>query len=129
MPEQSELVWRRTVARAVSASDASALPIHFRAEVLTRYLDRGAKVLRSDTVGRLMQPGNAVIDFGILADDSVIHLRYGDLVSLVPESEREHWIEHLVAPDVSRSFLAMTLQPGACHDDGSLREWDPATRD
>ena len=121
----SDAVWKRTVGRALSSGDLSALPIHFSATVLLRYLDRGAKILRSDTVGRLMQPGKAVIDFGIVADDSVIHLRYGDLQSLVPESEREHWLEHLVPPDVSRSFLAMTLQPGACHDDGSLRDWRP----
>ena len=125
MPEQWELVWRRTVARAAGASDASALPIHFSAAVLHRYLDRGAKVLRSNTVGRLLQPGRAVIDFGIVDGDQQIHLRFGDLAGIIPESERDHWLDHLVAPAVSRAFLQMTLQPGACHDDGELREWSP----
>ena len=88
MSEQADLVWRRTVARAVSSGDGSALPIHFAASVLRRYVDGGAKILRSDTVGRLMQPGKAVIDFGIVEDDGVIHLRFGDIGSLIPESER-----------------------------------------
>ncbi len=121
----SNLVWKRTVARAVSSGDASALPIHFSASVLSRYIEGGAKILRTDTVGRLMQPGKAVIDFGIVEDDTMIHLRFGDIGSLIPESERSHWLEHLVAPSVSRPYLQMTLQPGACHDDGQLREWAP----
>lgn len=124
MPEVDQ-VWKRTVARAVSSGDASALPIHFRASVLTRYLDGGAKILRTNTVGRLMQPGRAVIDFGIVAEDAVIHLRFGDIGTLVSESERPHWFDHLIAPSASRPYLQMTLQPGACHDDGELREWRP----
>ena len=124
-PLPSDAVWRRTVARAVSTSDASALPVHFSVSVLSRYIDRGAKILRTDTVGRLLQPGKAVIDFGIVEDDTVIHLRFGDIGSLIPESEREHWLDHLVAPATSRPYLQMTLQPGACHDDGELRQWVP----
>ncbi len=121
----TDQVWKRTVARAVSSGDASALPIHFSATVLHRYIDRGAKILRTNTVGRLVQPGKAVIDFGIVEDDAVIHLRFGDIAALIPESEREHWLAHLVAPVASRPYLQMTLQPGACHDDGELREWTP----
>lgn len=118
-------VWKRTVARAVNSGDASALPIHFSAAVLHRYIDRGAKILRTNTVGRLLQPGKAVIDFGIVEDDAIIHLRFGDIGSLIPESERDHWLAHLIAPAASRPYLHMTLQPGACHDDGELREWTP----
>ena len=121
----SDAVWKRTVARAVSSGDASALPILFSASVLTRYIDGRAKILRTDTVGRLMQPGKAVIDFGIVEDDTVIHLRFGDISSLIPESERSHWLDHLVTPSASRPYMQMTLQPGACHDDGELREWVP----
>lgn len=118
-------VWKRTVARAVTSGDASALPIHFSATVVHRYIERGAKILRTDTVGRLLQPGQAVIDFGIVEDDTTIHLRFGDIGALIPESEREHWLDHLVAPTASRPYLQMTLQPGAYHDDGELREWTP----
>ena len=124
MPE-SDLVWRRTVARAIGSGDADALPIRFSPSVLARYVERGARILRSDTVGRLMQPGRAVIDFGIVEDDTVIHLRFGDLAALIPESERDHWLDHLIAPGASRAYLQMTLQPGACHDDGPLRDWTP----
>ena len=125
MTQQADLVWKRTVARAVSSGDASALPIHFSASVLNRYVDSGAKILRTNTVGRLLQPGKAVIDFGIVEDDAMIHLRFGDIGSLIPESERSHWLDHLVAPTASRPYLQMTLEPGACHDDGELREWVP----
>ena len=121
----TDLVWKRTVARAVSSGDASALPVHFTASVLARYVDGGAKILRTDTVGRLMQPGKAVIDFGIVEDDTVIHLRFGDIGALIPELERSHWLDHLVPPTASRPYMQMTLQPGACHDDGELREWAP----
>ncbi len=124
MPE-ADLVWRRTVARVVGSGDASALPIQFSASVLNRYIERGARILRSDTVGRLMQPGKAVVDFGIVEDDAMIHLRFGDIVALIPEPERNHWFDHLVAPSASRAYLQMTLQPGACHDDGPLRDWTP----
>ena len=118
-------VWKRTVARAVNSGDASTLPIHFAASVLNRYIDGGAKILRTNTVGRLLQPGKAVIDFGIVEDDTIIHLRFGDIAALIPESERAHWLDSLVAPRASRPYLQMTLQPGACHDDGELREWIP----
>ena len=125
----TDQVWKRTIARAVSSGDASALPVHFSASVLSRYIDRGAKILRTNTVGRLLQPGKAVIDFGIVEDDSVIHLRFGDIAALIPGSERDHWLDHLVPPTASRSYLQMTLQPGACHDDGELREWEPTPPD
>ena len=125
MTQQADLVWKRTVARAVKSGDGSTLPIHFSASVLSRYVERGAKILRTNTVGRLMQPGKPVIDFGIVEDDAVIHLRFGDIGSLIPESERSHWLDHLVALEASRPYLQMTLQPGACHDDGELREWVP----
>lgn len=118
-------VWKRTVARAVNSGDASALPIHFSSIVLNRYIERGAKILRTNTVGRLLQPGKAVIDFGIVENDTVIHLRFGDIAALIPESELDHWLDHLVPPTASRPYLQMTLQPGACHDDGDLREWTP----
>ncbi|MDE2987477.1 MAG: hypothetical protein OXT70_05420 [Chloroflexota bacterium] len=121
----TDAVWKRTVARAVNSGDAHALPVHFAASVLNRYIDGGARILRTNTVGRLLQPGKAVIDFGIVDEDAVIHLRFGDIGSLIPESERDHWLDHLVPPTASRPYLQMTLQPGACHDDGELREWTP----
>ena len=134
-PKAADRVWQRTVARALQTADAAALPIHFHAAVLHHYLDgssgggSGAKVIRSNTVGRLLVPGRAVLDFGIVEDDTIIHLRFGDLLNLVPERDREHWLAHLAPRKqtraLSRPYLQMTLQPAACHDDGPLRPWIP----
>lgn len=121
-------VWRRTAARAVSQGDGGALPLRLSVRVLDRYLERSEnRVLRTDTIGRLLQPGKPVIDFGIVGDDREIHIRFADLVQLVPESERDHWLDHLIAPELSPTLLKMQLTPGACHDDGEVREWRPAT--
>ena len=120
----ADRVWRRTVARAVANSDGAALPLRLSARVLDRYLERAEnRILRTDTIGRLLQPGKPVIDFGIVADDREIHIRFADLVQLVPESERDHWLDHLIAPELSQTLLKMQLTPGACHDDGAVREW------
>lgn len=125
-----EAVWRRTVGRAASAGDATALPLQLSVRVLDRYLAReGVKLLRTDTVGRLIQPGRPVIDFGIVAEEREIHIRFSDLLQLIPESERDHWLDHLSAPLVSRALLQMQLNPAACHDDGELREWRPEPTD
>ena len=119
-------VWRLTVARAVASNDASALPLRLSARVLDRYLERPEnRILRTNTVGRLLQPGKSTIDFGMVADDQVIHLRFTDLIHLVPERERDHWLDHLLAPELSHSLLRMQLSPEACHDDGELRDWRP----
>ena len=121
-------VWRRTVARAVSQGDCGPLPLRLSVRVLDRYLERAEnRVLRTDTIGRLLQPSKPVIDFGIVGDGREIHIRFADLVQLVPESEREHWLDHLIAPELSQTLLKMQLTPGACHDDGEVREWRPAT--
>ena len=122
----ADRAWRRTVARAVAQGDGAPLPLRLSARVLDRYLERAEnRILRTDTIGRLLQPGKPVIDFGIVADDREIHIRFADLVQLVPESERDHWLDHLIAPDLSPTLLKMQLTPGACHDDGEVREWRP----
>ena len=122
----SDAVWRRTVARAVGSGDGGALPLRFSVGVLERYLERpGNRILRSDTIGRLLRPGKPALDFGIVADEREIHIRFADLVQLVPDDEREHWLDYLVAPQLSRTLLKMQLTPGACHDDGPLRDWRP----
>ena len=119
-------VWRRTVARAVAAGDGAALPLRLSARVLDRYTARpDNRILRTDTIGRLLQPGKPTIDFGIVADDREIHIRFGDFLQLIPEDERGHWLDHLIAPDLSQTLLKMQLTPGACHDDGQLRDWRP----
>ncbi len=119
--------YRRALARSWQAGEAGALPVHFHARVLRDYLDRpGAKVLRTDNVGRLLLPGRALLDFGIVDDDRVIHVRFDDLVQQLPDSERDHWLQHLVTPSLSSVYLQMQLNPASCHDDGPIREWVPA---
>ena len=119
-------VWRRTVARAVAAGDGAGLPLRLSARVLDRYAAHpDNRILRTDTIGRLLQPGKPTIDFGIVADDREIHIRFGDLLQLIPEDERDHWLDHLIAPEFSQTLLKMQLTPGACHDDGQLRDWHP----
>ena len=122
----ADRVWRRTVARAVAAGDGAGLPLRLSARVLDRYAARpDNRILRTDTIGRLLQPGKPTIDFGIVADDREIHIRFSDLLQLIPEDERDHWLDHLIAPDLSQTLLKMQLTPGACHDDGQLRDWRP----
>ena len=120
-------IWRKTVERALGEDKPGALPILFRSEVLAPYAQRGdCKILRTDTVGRLIRPGQPVLDFGIANDDAQIHIRYDDLQHLIPDRDRPHWLEHLAAPPVSASLLKMHQNPNACQDDGPLREWKPA---
>ena len=107
-------------------NDGALLPLHFRAAVLNQALQRsGAQVLRTDTVGRLLVPGRSALDFGIVESDRLIHLRLGDLQGWLPDAERDHWLEHLVSPPLSRSLLWMQRAPGSCHDDGPIRKWRP----
>ena len=85
----------------------------------------GAKLLRSDTIGRLMPPGKPTLDFGILDDESLFHLRFQDLLALVPEADRDHWLDHRVPPAYSRVLMQIHANPASCHDDGPIREWPP----
>ena len=121
---EADLGFRRLLARAWSAGEGAGLPLHFRAAVLDRYRAQpGVKILRTDTVGRLLVPGRALLDFGIVDQDRRIHLRFGDLLRLLPESERDHWLEYLEPPALSRAFVQMQLNPSSCYDDGPIREW------
>ncbi|PZC43194.1 MAG: hypothetical protein DK306_002153 [Chloroflexi bacterium] len=121
---EADAVYRRALARALESGDAGALPIFFRAQVLIALLQRqGAKLLRTDTIGRLLAPGKPTLDFGLVDQDRLLHLRFRDLAELVPERDREHWLAHLVAPPHSRVLLQMQAHPGSCHDDGPIREW------
>jgi hypothetical protein len=63
------------------------------------------------------------LDFGITADESLIHTSATDVSQRLPTAERQHWAEHVVTPGVSRNFLTMRLAPGSCIDDGELRDW------
>ena len=59
----------------------------------------------------------------LLCDDGhVAFLDFG-MVRRLPPAERQHWLEHIVTPAVSGTFLVMRLGAGHCMDDGDVRDW------
>jgi hypothetical protein len=118
-----EAIYRIGVRRALVSGDTANLSLHFEAAVLDRYRGvPGFSIIRTDTVGRIRKEGDWSLDFGIAPDETVIHVFAGDLVRL-DDAEREHWAAHAVVLPSSRMFLQMRLAPGACYDDGEVREW------
>jgi hypothetical protein len=82
--------------------------------------------MRTNSVGRLRSPEGWSLDFGIPPDETLIHTTLAELSQRLPASEREHWLQHVVLPAVSRNFVTMRLAPGSCIDDGDLRDWPAA---
>jgi hypothetical protein len=96
----------------------------FSPDVLDAYRARGGvRVMRTNSVGRVQSPEGWSFDFGIAAADEALHATLNDLVQRLPERERQHWLEHVIALPTSRNFLTMRLAPGSCIDDGDLRAW------
>ncbi|MGB2695356.1 MAG: hypothetical protein WBD55_09245 [Dehalococcoidia bacterium] len=109
--------------RALQGQDPARLQISFDAAVIEKY--RGAagfSLDRTDTVGRIKREGGWALDVGIADEERTVHASFQDLLGL-PESERDHWAQHAVALPLSRAFLQMRLQAGACIDDGEVRDW------
>jgi hypothetical protein len=116
-------IYRVALRRAFALHDPNLLQVHFEAEVLDRYRSAAAfSVIRTDTVGRVRKEGDWSLDFGISADEQAIHASWGDL-STLPEAELEHWASSALPGGSSRVFISMRLSPGACFDDGELRQW------
>jgi hypothetical protein len=110
--------------RACAATDPANVTLHFDAAVLERY--RGAagfSLIRTDTVARVRKQGGWSLDFGIAPGEATIHVFAGDLLAL-PAEEREYWVAFATLLPASRMFLQMRLAPGACHDDGEVRNWE-----
>jgi hypothetical protein len=102
--------------------------VWFDERVLDDYrAQSGARVMRTNTVGRVRSAAGWSLDFGIAEREGLIHATLTDLSQRLPASERQHWTQHLVTPAASRTFLSMRLAPGSCIDDGELREWPAAT--
>jgi hypothetical protein len=114
---------RRLLTRALAAGDFGALHLLFDVHVLDRYRERGAKLVRTRTVGRVSMPQWS-LDMGIVAGDTRVHVRARDLLERVPEAEHEHWVSHLVPSEASRNYLQMSLVAAACIDDGDTEAWE-----
>ena len=108
----------------VLGGDAGAAQLWFDEHVLDRYRERpGWRVMRTNSVGRLASPEGWSVDFGIAEDDAVLHTTVSELSQRLPAAERQHWLQHIITPDLSRNFVAMRMAPGSCIDDGELRDW------
>ncbi len=110
--------------RKVLGGDFGVAQVWFDPRVLDRYRGQeGYRVLRTNSAGRLRASAGWSLDFGIAADDRLIHAAAADLAQRLPPAERQHWIEHVVTPPVSPIFLTMRLGAGSCIDDGDVRDW------
>ena len=114
---------RRLLTRAVAAGDFGALHLRFDVAVLTRYRERGAKLVRTRSVGRITTPLWS-LDVGIAPGEAVVHVAARDLLERLPEGERAHWVQHLVLQPASAAYLQMSITPVACIDDGETEAWD-----
>ena len=104
--------------------DAGAAQLWFDQRVLDRYRAQdGARVIRTDSAGRVRASAGWSLDFGISPDDRLIHASTADLTQRLPATERQHWAAHGVTPGVGRNFLVMRLGAGSCIDDGEVRDW------
>src|ERR1700720_2318659 len=95
---------RRLVARALVTGDFGALHLRFDARVVDRYRERGAKLVRTRTVGRISMPQWS-LDLGIAPGEAEVHVVARDLYERLPEAERAHWVEHLVPAPASVHYL------------------------
>jgi hypothetical protein len=91
-------------------------------DVLQKYLEQNdVSVKRTDTVGRV-KAATWSVDFGIAPDEKTVHVTLNDFSNKIPEKEKSHWLENILASNFSENFLKM--QGGhSCVDDGGLREW------
>ena len=124
MHDESIHLYRTLVRRAFANDDFSNLQIHFEVAVLDRYRGlEGFSLIRTDTVGRLRKQGGWSLDFGIDQDEPLIHISQVDVARL-PKEERDHWAAHAANLHSSRMYLQMRMAPGACYDDGDVRNWE-----
>lgn len=124
MATPEEAAYRRLLYRRVMDTvDAGLVPIWFSPQVLDKYRGQpGHRIIRTNTAARLRTPGWQ-LDFGIAADDALLHASFRDVVGRLPEGERGHWADHAVGLPLSRFFTMAQLSPGTCVDDGDVREW------
>jgi hypothetical protein len=108
----------------VLGGDLGAAQLWFDQRVLDRYRAQpGWRVMRTNSVGRVRSPEGWSLDFGIADGDRLVHTSASDVLQRLPATERQHWAQHVVTPEVSRNFITMRLAPGSCIDDGDLRDF------
>jgi hypothetical protein len=123
-PREDELLYRVALRRTLAAGEPEQVTLHFEVAVLDRYRGAaGMSIIRTDTVGRVRKQGGWSLDFGISPDEDMIHVTFGQLVTL-PDAEREHFAAHACLLPASKMFLQMRMTPGSCFDDGELRSWE-----
>jgi hypothetical protein len=124
MPDNGPSIYLQLIYRRVlNNQDASLTQVCFHPAVLDKY--RGAagySLIRTDSAGRIRREGGWSLDLGI--GDGTVHANLRDVMANIPEAERGHWAEHVVALPLSANFLQMQLAPNSCFDDGEVRPWD-----
>ena len=119
--QSKEPVLQDLVRRVLETGKLDLAPIWFESSVLDRYRDDpDARLMRTDSAGRLRAPGGWMINFGISPDDVYIHMPIATAM-IIPEGHREHWLSHAVGLPVGANFLRMNLSPNACIGDGETR--------
>jgi hypothetical protein len=122
--EQAASALQRTlVRRALAARDPGRLLLRFDSSVVDTYRERGGRLIRTRSVGRITFPGRWSLDVGIAAGDAEVQVPAQDLLDRLPEEEYGHWADHLVAEPASLNFLRMRLAGAACIDDGEAEAW------
>ena len=110
--------------RLLQDGSPNLVQLWFDVAVLDKYRSSSSfTVSRTDTIGRLSRERVWFLDFGIAANETLIHASLKDLLEKLPEVEREHWAAHVFTPPVSPIFLQTRLAPVSCIDDGELRRW------
>ena len=101
--------------------------VWFDPGVLDKYRSGAARVMRTNTMGRLKLVAWS-IDFGIAEREAgdggaLIHVSLADAQTRIPEAERSHWAAHAVALPMSVNYATVQVTHGTCVDDGDLRDW------
>lgn len=123
MRAERDAVLQDLTRRALEAGKCDLIQVWFDSAVLDRYRgDPDCRILRTNSAGRLRGPGGWMVNFGISADDALIHMPFSTALG-IPEGHREHWLGHVVGLPTGGNFLKMTMNPGACIEDGQTRDW------